>query len=49
LFDVNAPGMPVTIIYDRRGHEVARLIGGADWSGDDAARLIEAVLAGNVT
>lgn len=47
LFDVNAPGMPVTIIYDRRGHEVARLVGGADWSGDDAARLIEAVLAGN--
>jgi thiol-disulfide isomerase/thioredoxin len=46
LFDVNAPGMPVTIIYDRRGHEVARLVGGADWSGDAAAHVIESVLNG---
>lgn len=45
LFDAQAPGMPVTIIYDRRGQEVARLAGGADWSGEDATRLIEAVLA----
>jgi len=49
LFDVNTPGMPVTIIYDRRGHEVARLAGGADWSSDAATRLIEAVLSGNAT
>jgi len=49
LFDVNAPGMPVTIIYDRRGHEVARLVGGADWSSDAAARLIEGVLNGEAT
>ena len=46
LFDVNTPGMPVTIIYDRRGHEVARLAGGANWSSDEAVRLIAAVLAG---
>jgi thiol-disulfide isomerase/thioredoxin len=45
LFDAQAPGMPVTIIYDARGAEVARLAGGADWGSDDAARLIEAVLA----
>jgi thiol-disulfide isomerase/thioredoxin len=44
-FDVQAPGLPVTIIYDRSGREVARLAGGADWSGDDAARVLEAVLA----
>jgi len=37
--------MPVTIIYDRQGRELARLAGGADWGGEDAARLIEAVLA----
>ncbi len=49
LFDVNTPGMPVTIIYDRRGRELARLAGGADWSSDAAARLIEAVLGGNAT
>jgi len=38
--------MPVTIIYDRQGREVARLSGGADWSSDEAAGLIDAVLAG---
>ncbi|MBL8545890.1 MAG: TlpA family protein disulfide reductase [Hyphomonadaceae bacterium] len=45
LFDVQAAGMPVTIIYNTRGEEVARLAGGADWSSEDASRLIEAVLA----
>jgi thiol-disulfide isomerase/thioredoxin len=46
LFDVQAPGVPITIIYDRQGREVARLAGGADWSSDEAATLIDAVLAG---
>ncbi len=46
LFDAQAPGMPVTIIYDADGNEVARLAGGADWGGDEAAAVIEAVLAG---
>lgn len=45
LFDAQAAGMPVTIIYNRQGQEVARLAGGADWSSEDAARLIEAVIA----
>lgn len=46
LFDMDTPGMPLTVIYDRRGHEVARVTGGADWSGEDAARLIDGVLSG---
>lgn len=46
LFDVQAAGMPVTIVYDRNGREVARLAGGADWSSEEAAALIDAVLAG---
>lgn len=46
LFDVRAAGMPVTIIYDREGRELARLAGGADWASDDAAALMEAVLTG---
>ena len=46
LFDVGAPGMPVTIIYDAEGEEVARLAGGADWASDEAFALIDAVLAG---
>jgi thiol-disulfide isomerase/thioredoxin len=45
LFDLQAAGMPVTIIYDRHGNELARLAGGADWASEDAARLLEAVLA----
>ena len=28
--------MPVTIIYNRKGVEVARLAGGADWGSDEA-------------
>jgi thiol-disulfide isomerase/thioredoxin len=45
LFDLQAAGMPVTIIYDRHGQELARLAGGADWSSEDATRLMEGVLA----
>lgn len=46
LFDVAAQGMPATIIYDRSGREVARLVGGADWSSAEAMALMDAVLAG---
>lgn len=45
LFDVRAPGLPVTIIYDRNGRELARLAGGADWSGPDAEALMEDVVS----
>lgn len=47
LFDLAARGMPVTVIYDRQRREVARLTGGADWAGDEAAALIQAVLEGS--
>ncbi len=46
LFDAQASGMPMTIIYDRQGHELARLGGGADWVSEDAIALFDAVLAG---
>lgn len=45
LFDAQAPGMPVTIIYDRNGVEIGRLAGGADWDSPEAVALLEAVLA----
>lgn len=45
LFDAQAPGMPVTIIYDRDGREIARLAGGADWDSAEAVAMLEAVLA----
>jgi thiol-disulfide isomerase/thioredoxin len=43
LFDVDADGMPVTIFY-KRGREIARLTGGADWSSPEAAAAVEAAL-----
>jgi thiol-disulfide isomerase/thioredoxin len=43
---MGVPGLPVTVILDREGAEVARLTGGADWNAESArailARLIEA-------
>lgn len=38
---LKVPGLPVTILYDRNGREVARLSGEADWVSPDALRLID--------
>jgi thiol-disulfide isomerase/thioredoxin len=42
---VGAIGLPVTLILDREGHEIARLTGDADWDSPEAkaflTRLIE--------
>jgi thiol-disulfide isomerase/thioredoxin len=40
-------GIPTTVIYDRQGHERARLSGGADWSTEQAKTVMDAVLAQN--
>ena len=37
--------MPTTIIYDKKGVERARMSGGADWSGPDARKIIDKLLA----
>jgi hypothetical protein len=42
---MNVPGLPVTVVLDRDGHEIARLLGGADWNSPDAHALIDALLA----
>ncbi len=42
LFDAQATGMPVTILYDAEGREIARLAGGADWASDEAIALMRA-------
>ena len=39
-------GLPITVILDPSGHEIARLRGDADWAGDDAVALLEALIAG---
>jgi thiol-disulfide isomerase/thioredoxin len=41
-----AEGLPTTVIYDRTGHERARLTGGADWNSPQARAVVEALLAG---
>lgn len=38
-------GLPLTILYDRRGREVGRLRGAADWSSPEALKLVEAAIA----
>lgn len=37
-------GLPITVLYDKYGVERARLAGGADWNGEDARALIDAVI-----
>ena len=38
-------GLPVTILIDRDGNEVARLLGDADWSGQPAKDVIRQLTA----
>ena len=38
-------GLPVTVILDRDGQEVARLTGGADWNSDSARAILAAIAA----
>ena len=40
-----APGLPATILIDRQGKEIGRLLGPADWSSTEAITLIKAALA----
>lgn len=37
--------LPITVIIDPSGREIARLQGDADWAGDDARAIIAALLA----
>ncbi|SPJ24700.1 Thiol:disulfide interchange protein TlpA [Palleronia abyssalis] len=38
-------GLPVTVLIDAEGREVARLTGGADWAGPEAQAVIDALVA----
>jgi len=38
-------GMPTTLIIDRNGKEIGRLVGPADWGSPEAKRVIEAAVA----
>jgi len=37
-------GLPVSIIVDRDGQEIARLTGGADWSSESAKAILERLI-----
>lgn len=43
---LDAPALPVTLLIDAQGREVARFIGAAEWDGPPAARLLDALAAG---
>ncbi|MEM6482920.1 MAG: TlpA disulfide reductase family protein [Pseudomonadota bacterium] len=38
-------GLPVTLIMDREGQEIARLVGEADWSSDSAKSILNHLLS----
>lgn len=42
---LKAFGMPTTLLIDRDGKEIARLVGPAEWHSDDAKALIRAATA----
>ena len=42
--DMGVVGLPVTLIIDPQGQEIARLIGYADWAGDSAKSIVTALL-----
>lgn len=41
---LKAIGMPTTLLIDRSGRELGRLVGPAEWDSEDAKKLIAAVL-----
>lgn len=45
-YNVGARVFPTSVIYDRDGREIARLVGDAKWDGYDAIGFIKAVEAG---
>ncbi|CAA7626813.1 Thiol-disulfide isomerase and thioredoxins [Candidatus Terasakiella magnetica] len=43
---LDAPALPVTLLIDREGREVARYVGAAEWEGPEAASLLDALAMG---
>ena len=38
-------GLPITVLIDPEGQEIARLRGDADWNSDSARAIVEALVA----
>ena len=45
--DMAVFGLPITVLIDPEGNEIARLRGDADWVSDSAKALIKAMLTGS--
>ncbi|MGQ0484622.1 MAG: TlpA family protein disulfide reductase [Hyphomicrobiales bacterium] len=45
LNDLEALGLPATVLIDRHGNEVGRLLGPAEWASPEAFALIRAAIA----
>lgn len=43
---LQAPGLPTTLLIDREGRELGRLLGPAEWHSPEAKELIRAAIAG---
>ena len=43
--DLQSAGLPATILVDRQGREIGRLLGPAHWSAPEAVALVKAALA----
>jgi hypothetical protein len=41
---LRAAGLPATLLLDRQGREIGRLLGPAEWDGEDAKRLIASAM-----
>jgi hypothetical protein len=45
LNDLQALGLPATVLVDREGKEIGRILGPAEWNSPEAQALIKAALA----
>ncbi len=45
LEDLQAFGLPVTLLIDRKGREIGRLLGPAEWNSAEALTLLRAAIA----
>jgi thiol-disulfide isomerase/thioredoxin len=45
LNDLEALGLPATVLIDRQGNEVGRLLGPAEWASPEAITLVKAAVA----
>lgn len=43
--DMGVMGLPITVILDREGMEIARLFGDAHWDSDSAKAIVSALIA----